>query len=94
MADPQLQHHRQRHVNGSSAAGPSKLSGGPAKTDWSPVAERPMEMAQLGQTSTEAPERLESLHVHANRLLKATEQCRLCRGPKRWQLAILANLGK
>uniref|UniRef100_A0A914HVT9 Major facilitator superfamily (MFS) profile domain-containing protein n=1 Tax=Globodera rostochiensis TaxID=31243 RepID=A0A914HVT9_GLORO len=94
-----------RHIDGSSAptaknGAASKLTGqctGGAHHLWSP--EDKLDSYQNSSTvrrrksAGTAETHSEALHVHGNLMLKMAEQCRMCRCWKRWQLAILANIG-
>uniref|UniRef100_A0A183BYY3 MFS domain-containing protein n=1 Tax=Globodera pallida TaxID=36090 RepID=A0A183BYY3_GLOPA len=94
-----------RHIDGSSAptaknGAASKLTGqgtGGAQHLWSP--EDKLDSYQNSSTvrrrksAGTAETHSEALHVHGNLMLRMAEQCRMCRCWKRWQLAILANIG-
>uniref|UniRef100_A0A915MQV6 Vesicular glutamate transporter n=1 Tax=Meloidogyne javanica TaxID=6303 RepID=A0A915MQV6_MELJA len=95
----------QRHVAGSSVptatrkgSGTQKLSGSTSGNAWTSQTDKneniKIELNDLtNKQLNEENDRIDSLHIHTNPILRFIENSRLCRCSKRNQLAILANLG-
>ncbi|KAL3117077.1 hypothetical protein niasHT_007480 [Heterodera trifolii] len=95
-----------RHIDSGGAVPSVKLAGQNANRGWSPEEEHRnskqldsyqndmmLRRRKSGADAMGSEMHPEALHVHGNPVLKMAEQCRLCRCWKRWQLAILANIG-
>uniref|UniRef100_A0A1I8AYS9 MFS domain-containing protein n=1 Tax=Meloidogyne hapla TaxID=6305 RepID=A0A1I8AYS9_MELHA len=93
----------QRHVGASSVpsatrkgSGATKLSG--SSSAWTSQIDKneniKIELKEVNnKTLLEENDRIDSLHIHTNPILRFIENSQLCRCSKRNQLAILANLG-